>query len=161
MSAAASFLAAPSPLARPRPRHSLRHLARAAAARPPAGPLAPPASPSPRRPLQNWRCATWRLPWGPWSSRSPPPPRLDDDLMWFDFIHLRATDLISSCFCRATLRGGGGVPTMGKQKAAMAGKPDPKNTRHALGDIGNIEANNQRAPVGDIANVVNLLAAEG
>ncbi|KAI4977593.1 hypothetical protein ZWY2020_059963, partial [Hordeum vulgare] len=40
----------------------------------------------------------------------------------------------------------GGVPTMGKQKAAMAGKPDPKNTRHALGDIGNIEANNQRAP---------------
>ncbi|KAI4977666.1 hypothetical protein ZWY2020_014220 [Hordeum vulgare] len=35
---------------------------------------------------------------------------------------------------------------MGKQKAAMAGKPDPKNTRHALGDIGNIEANNQRAP---------------
>ncbi|KAE8768290.1 Trehalose-phosphate phosphatase [Hordeum vulgare] len=42
--------------------------------------------------------------------------------------------------------GGGGVPTMGKQKAAMAGKPNPKNTRHALGDIGNIEANNQRAP---------------
>ncbi|KAI5019565.1 hypothetical protein ZWY2020_044453 [Hordeum vulgare] len=42
--------------------------------------------------------------------------------------------------------GGGGVPTMGKQKAAMAGKPDPKNTRHALGDIGNIEANNQRPP---------------
>ncbi|KAI5014293.1 hypothetical protein ZWY2020_055683 [Hordeum vulgare] len=71
---------------------------------------------------------------------------LDDDLMWFDFIHLRATDLISSCFCCATLRGGGGVLTMGKQKAAMAGKPDPKNTHHALGDIGNIEANNQRAP---------------
>ncbi|KAE8795006.1 Protease Do-like 1, chloroplastic [Hordeum vulgare] len=58
MAAAASFLAAPSPLARPprprpRLRHSLRHLARAAAARPPAGPLAPPASPSPWRLLRG------------------------------------------------------------------------------------------------------------
>lgn len=59
-------------------------------------------------------------------------------------------------------RGGGGVPAMGKQKAAMAGKPDPKNTRRALGDIGNVEAINRRAPpLGDIANVVNVRAADG
>ncbi|KAF6997691.1 hypothetical protein CFC21_013893 [Triticum aestivum] len=51
--ATACFLSGPSPLARPlsRPRHSLRRLARAAAARPPAGPLALPASP--RRPLRD------------------------------------------------------------------------------------------------------------
>ncbi|KAI4999635.1 hypothetical protein ZWY2020_004224 [Hordeum vulgare] len=61
--------------------------------------------------------------------------------------------------------GGGGVPTMGKQKVAMAGKPDPKNTRRALGDIRNVEANNRRPtpppPPGDIANVANIRAAEG
>ncbi|VAH80823.1 unnamed protein product [Triticum turgidum subsp. durum] len=63
---------------------------------------------------------------------------------------------------RALGGGGGGVPAMGKQqKAAMAGRPDPKNTRRALGDIGNFEANNRRAPLGDIANVVNVRAAEG
>ncbi|XP_037407009.1 cyclin-B1-1-like isoform X1 [Triticum dicoccoides] len=63
---------------------------------------------------------------------------------------------------RALGGGGGGVPAMGKQqKAAMAGRPDPKNTRRALGDIGNFEANNRRAPLGDIANVVNARAAEG
>lgn len=51
---------------------------------------------------------------------------------------------------------------MGKQqKAAMAGRPDPKNTRRALGDIGNLEVINRRAPLGDIANVVNVRAAEG
>ncbi|KAE8775794.1 protease Do-like 1, chloroplastic [Hordeum vulgare] len=83
MAAAASFLAAPSPLARrPRPRHSLRHLARAAAARPSTGPLAPPpcrasgrqaADWPPRAPPRRarggrsgtWRCATWRRAAGP------------------------------------------------------------------------------------------------
>ncbi|KAI5013433.1 hypothetical protein ZWY2020_034545 [Hordeum vulgare] len=64
--AAASFLAAPSPLARPpRPRHSLRHLARAAAARPPTGPLAPPPRRARGGRSGTWRCATWRRAVGP------------------------------------------------------------------------------------------------
>ncbi|KAI5005609.1 hypothetical protein ZWY2020_032852 [Hordeum vulgare] len=93
MVAAASFLAAPSPLARPpcpRPRHSLCHLACVAAARPqagilappaspsprrplPAGPLAPPASPSPRRPLRD--LALRDLAAGPWQLRRQGPGR--------------------------------------------------------------------------------------
>ncbi|KAE8775391.1 Glycerophosphoryl diester phosphodiesterase [Hordeum vulgare] len=123
MVAAASFLTAPSPLARPRLRHSLRHLARAAAARPPAGPFAPPASPSPRRPLRTWRCATWR--------RAPSPrPRGGRWRPPWGPWSSRSPPL----------------PRYVGRKAAMAGKSDPKNTRHALGDIGNIEANNQHAP---------------
>ncbi|KAI5015725.1 hypothetical protein ZWY2020_057115 [Hordeum vulgare] len=73
-----------------------------------------------------------------------------------------------NCQCRPSssaisphppIGGGGCVPAMGKHKAAMAGKPDPKNIRHALGDIGDVEANNR--PPGDIANVVHIRAAEG
>ncbi|KAI5005608.1 hypothetical protein ZWY2020_032851 [Hordeum vulgare] len=80
MAAAASFLAAPSPLACPpclRPRHSLRHLARVPAARPPVGILTPPASPSPRRPLRDLALRDLvagpvaEAARGPWSSRSP------------------------------------------------------------------------------------------